>query len=234
MDIEKLINTITLGDCMDFLPSLPSGFADVLLTDPPYGIGADVGAGCFGTSPHHKYTARWDAARPDATVFKELLRVSKKQIIFGGNYFADMLPPSGSWVVWDKVGDIPFKNPYAAVELAWTNYTRPSKKITCIQQGFVALDKSQRIHPTQKPLYLISRLLEEYTSVGDLVLDPFSGSGTVACACLLTGRRFVSIERDPDYHAASMRRLENMRSQELLDLSSTPPENKELKQANLL
>jgi site-specific DNA-methyltransferase (adenine-specific) len=120
---------------------------------------------------------------------------------------------SKCWVVWDKKGNMDFQNPFSDVELAWTNFTSVSKKFTCIQQGFVSDDKSERIHPTQKPLPLFQWCLENYSKEGDLVLDCFSGSGTTAVACHNLNRRFICIEKDPEYHAASVERLKREQAQ---------------------
>lgn len=195
---------------MDILSKLPDKSFDLILTDPPYGISADKGTNGFGTSKNRKYKGGWDDKSSAKEVFDEMRRVSKMQIIFGGNYFADRLPVSKSWIVWDKVGEYEFRNPFASCELAWTNKSDVKKKYTCIQQGFINADKGQeRIHPTQKPLDLWCRIIEEYTEPDTLILDPFSGSGITAIAAHRLGRRFICIEKDPDYHAASVKRFED-------------------------
>ena len=218
MDIAAFENKIVHADCMDILRALPDKCVDLVLTDPPYGINADKGTSGFGVSQERKYSGGWDSARPEKAIFEELLRLSEKVIIFGGNYFSDLLPASKGWVVWDKKGDIQFDNPFADVELAWCRGIPHSRKVTVIQQGFVASDKSDRIHPTQKPVALWEWCMREFSAPGGLVLDPFSGSGTTAIAAHRLGRRFVCIEKDSEYHAASVKRLDDERRQGRLDL----------------
>lgn len=215
---SNLLNTITLGDSLEILKTLPDKSVDLILTDPPYGIGADKGTNGFGVAQNKKYGGGWDACRPSREHFDEMLRVAKKSIIFGGNYFFDILPPSKCWLVWDKIGNLSFNNPFADVELIWTNFTHASKKYTVIQQGFVHDDTSARIHPTQKPIKLLEAILRDHTEDGFTVLDPFSGSGSVAIACHRLGLDFVAIERDPAYHAAALDRLATERAQLLLPL----------------
>lgn len=214
--IEKYVNKIINADCLDILRELPDKSIDLVLTDPPYGIKADKGTNGFGCSRNRRYKGGWDADTPPNEIFKEMQRVSKNIIIFGGNYFTDKLPISKCWICWDKKGDMDFKNPFSDIELAWTNFTGVSKKITCIQQGFVNDDKEIRIHPTQKPLPLFQWCLTNYSKEGDLILDCFSGSGTTAVACHNLHRRFICIEKDPDYWKASVERLENVQRQLLL------------------
>lgn len=217
MEINDLINKITCADCMDILKQLPDKCIDLVLTDPPYGVKYARGKNAFGskvddTTPKTS-DVLWDEV-PNVDVFNEILRTSKKAIIFGGNYFTDKLPVSKCWIVWDKIGEKNFKNPFADVELAWTNETKVCKKYICIQQGFVNEDKNQpRIHPTQKPLKLFEMILNDFSNNNDLILDCFSGSGTTAIACLYTGRRFICIEKDPEYWKASCKRLEEEQRQ---------------------
>ena len=215
--IEQLQNRIICADCLDILKQLPDKCVDLVLTDPPYGIKADKGSNGFGNSANRKYKGGWDSQTPEQIIFDEMLRVSKKAIIFGGNYFTDKLPVSKCWIVWDKVGENKFDNPFADVELAWTNDSKVCKKITCIQQGFINEDKSQpRIHPTQKPLKLFETILADYSNENDLILDCFSGSGTTAVACHNLHRRFICIERDKEYYRASCERLEQAQRQQTL------------------
>lgn len=215
--MEQYINRITCADCLDILKQLPDKCVDLVLTDPPYGIKADKGTNGFGASKNRRYSSEWDSKTPDLEIFNEIIRISKKAIIFGGNYFTDKLPVSKCWIVWDKVGENKFENPFADVELAWTNDTKVCKKYTCVQQGFINEDKSQkRIHPTQKPLKLFEQILQDYSNENDLVLDCFSGSGTTAVACHNLKRRFICIEKDPDYWRLSCERLEQAQRQQML------------------
>ena len=215
--IEQLQNRIICADCLDILKQLPDKCVDLVLTDPPYGIKADKGSSGFGVRDVRKYSGDWDSKIPEKIIFDEMLRVAKNAIIFGGNYFTEYLKPTKSWIVWDKVGENKFKNPFSDVELAWTSLSFATRKITCIQQGFINDDKSQpRIHPTQKPLKLFETILSDYSNENDLILDCFSGSGTTAVACHNLKRRFICIERDKEYCEASIKRLEQAQRQQTL------------------
>ena len=215
--IDQLQNRIICADCLDILKQLPDKCVDLLLTDPPYGIKADKGSSGYGVQDGRKYTGDWDSKIPEKIIFDEMLRVAKNAIIFGGNYFTEYLKPTKSWIVWDKVGENKFKNPFSDAELVWTSLSFATRKITCIQQGFINEDKSQpRIHPTQKPLKLFETILSDYSKENDLILDCFSGSGTTAVACHNLHRRFICIERDKEYYRASCERLEQAQRQQTL------------------
>ena len=216
IDIESITNTIINDDCMNVLKQLPNKCIDMVLTDPPYGKQYARGDGGFGYNENRAKLeeVKWDNKTPSIEVFNEIIRVSKNQIIFGGNYFTDKLTVSNCWLVWDKIGNNNFQNPYADCELVWTSFNKVCKKYTCIQQGFVNEDKTQeRIHPTQKPLKLFEMILRDYSNENDLILDCFSGSGTTAVACHNLKRRFICIEKDYDYWKASVERLENAKAQ---------------------
>lgn len=216
--IEQFENKIINADCLDILKQLPDKCIDLVLTDPPYGI--DYGGQLikgeefkFNTNKHgwrNFGNNEWDKERPSEEIFKEILRVSKNQIIWGGNYFADLLPASQGWLVWNK-GQRDFS--LADGELAWTSFDRALRmfdysRAKALQDG--------KIHPTQKPLQLMQWCLEKGSKEGDLVLDCFSGSGTTAIACHNLKRRFVCIEKDFEYWKASCKRLEDHQRQGVL------------------
>ncbi len=209
--MENMLNKITLGDSYELIKKLEDKSVDLILTDPPYGIGADKGIKTtYGTSTHlgKVYKGNWDNETPSKEMFDEILRVGKKVIIFGGNYFTDKLPVNGHWIVWDKVGNANFKNPFSDCELAWTNLPKKIvKKYTYIQQGFITDDKSERVHPTQKSLQLFKDIINDYTNENDIVLDCFSGSGTTSVACKELNRQFIAFEIDEEYHKISVDRL---------------------------
>ncbi len=217
--MQNLINKIHLGDCMNFLRSLPDKCIDLVLTDPPYGKGGDKQTdGRFGNKgsrfekyrpvartggtwaeKYEKKIAAWDLA-PTQEVFDEIFRVSKNQIIWGGNYFN--LPPTRCFNVWRKL-TIGEQFSMAMCEYAWCSFNSNAKFFEFAPQD------PTRFHPTQKPVALIARQIEEYTEPDAVILDPFSGSGTTAIAAHRLGRRFICIEKDSDYHAASVKRLED-------------------------
>lgn len=194
------------------MKEMPDKSVDLILTDPPYGIGADKGsAGSFGSSTQlvRKYDDDWDSFTPPIEAFNEMLRVGKKVIIFGGNFFTDKLPVNGHWIVWDKKGEIQFNNPFGDCELAWTNINKKSvKKYTVIQQGFISEEKT-RFHPTQKPVGLFEQILKD-NSKDVVILDPFAGSCTTAVACKGLGRNFICIEKEEKYCRIGQKRIEGM------------------------
>ncbi|MGN1153824.1 MAG: DNA-methyltransferase [Candidatus Gastranaerophilaceae bacterium] len=214
--IDKYVNKIINADCLDILKQLPDKCIDLILTDPPYGISCDGGSYGLGVKPKQLTKKSWDDSIPLKIYFDEMFRVSKEQIIFGGNYFTEYLKPTKAWIVWDKIGNLQLQNNFSQCELIWTSLKSVTKKITFIQQGFINNDKTEnklRFHPTQKPLKLISMLLNDYSNENDLILDCFSGSGTTAVACHNLKRRFICIEKDYDYWKASCERLEDAQRQ---------------------
>lgn len=207
--LEEHMNTIVCGDSNELIRLIPDKSIDLIITDPPYGLGMDKGcSNGFGRSAERrrKYEGDWDKDVPNKQMFDEILRVGKKVIIFGGNYFSDRLPVSKHWDVWDKKGNHPFDNPFSDCELIWTNVGGTCKKYTIVQQGFIN-DGDDIFHPTQKPLRLISEIIKEYAEVGDLIGDFFSGSGTTCVAAKEAGYRFIGIEKNNKFYRGSLDRL---------------------------
>ena len=197
---------IACGDCLEILPEFEAQSVDAVVTDPPYGIGEDGGNKCRRRHYNPKVVhvkLEWDKERPPRVVFDEMRRVSKHQIIWGGNYFADYLPPSMGWLYWDKRigGD------FSDGELAWTSQRRAVRDFH--KSAFAGLHGGHlRQHPTQKPVALMEWclwLVKESTTV----CDPYMGSGTTGVACIRTGRRFIGIEKEPQYFDIARKRLEN-------------------------
>lgn len=209
--MDKFLNRVIQGDCLSVLEQMPDKSVDLILTDPPYGIGADKGVG-GGINKGRKYQDKWDI-KPPKIVFDEILRVSKHAIIFGGNFFTDMLPVGTHWIVWDKTGEISFDNPYSMAELAWTNIPKNTiKKYICIQAGFIGEERI-RFHPTQKPVKIFESIISEYTKKDSIVLDPFGGSCTTAIACINQGRNFICIEKEEKYIKVCNDRISSMTKQ---------------------
>lgn len=206
--LEENMNSIVNGDSYELIKKIPDNSIDLVITDPPYGIKQDKGYNGFGSSKKGstKYDGEWDYETPSKEFFKELFRVSKNVIIFGGNYFADNLPASKHWDVWDKKGQFAFDNDFSDCELIYTNIKGNCNKYTVIQQGFIN-DGDERIHPTQKPERLIRMLLKEYASDCDLIVDFFSGSGTIQIVAKQEGFNFIGIEKDEQFYCASLNRL---------------------------
>ena len=192
------------------MKSLPDKSVDLIITDPPYGKKADKGTNGFGCSKNRRYIGGWDNDIPKPEVFAEMFRVAKNLIIFGGNYFTKYLPPSSGWVFWDKKGDIQFKNPFADGELIFTTFNKPLKKIVFRQQGFITDSKDKRYHPTQKPTELLCMLIEIYSKPGDIILDPFLGSGTTAIAAQKLNRNYLGYEINEQYFEIACNRLDEL------------------------
>jgi len=204
------LDKIICGDCLDVMRGLPDKSVDLVLTDPPYGIGEAKGKnktrGNLAQAKDYGVDD-WDDNIPERGVFDEIRRVSKHAIIFGGNYFAEYLDNSPCWIVWDKLnGDSDF----ADCELAWTNFSSAVRKFTFKWQGMLQGDmkeKEIRYHPTQKPVKLFRQILNSYSNPGDTILDPFLGSGTTAVACVETGRHYIGIELEEKYCEIARRRV---------------------------
>lgn len=203
---ETELGVLLCGDCLEIMKDIPEKSIDLVLTDPPYGIGADKGTDGFGVTREKKYPDSWDI-RLNKYYFDTILYIGKLVIIFGGNYLTDMLPVNGHWIVWDKVGEMKFENPFSDCELAWTNVNKKTvKKYVVIQQGFVAKEK-ERFHPTQKPACLFSNIMVDYSKDNDIILDCFLGSGTTAIACEKLNRRWIGIEISEKYCEIDKKRI---------------------------
>lgn len=199
------------GDCLEYMKQ-PDKSIDLTITDPPYGINADKGTNGYGSSKNRRYTGGWDKQRPSKEIFDEILRVSKSVIIFGGNYFCDLLPPSREWVFWDKKGEHKFKNPFSDGELIYTSFDKVVKKVTFVQQGFITDSKDKRYHPTQKPSELVERLIQEYCKEEScIIFDPFMGSGTTGVAAVSLDRNFIGCEIDKEYYKIAKQRIQEAR-----------------------
>jgi site-specific DNA-methyltransferase (adenine-specific) len=187
-------------DCLEYMATLPDKAFELAVVDPEYGIGEDGGsARTRGSKKTNGVKKNWDKERPPAEYFIELRRVSVNQIIWGGNYFADLLPPSRCWIYWQKElgGD------FADGELAWTSFDKVLRQYKKRSETF------NRIHPTQKPVALYRWLLHNYASTGDRILDTHLGSGSSAIAAHEMGFDFVGCELDKDYYDASVKRYNN-------------------------
>ena len=212
IDIKELEGKIINADCMDILKQLPDKSIDLVLTDPPYGIGIDGQKLSISKNPKHNRKQHdfknWDDNIPKKEVFDEICRVGKKIIIWGGNYFNEFLEQGHKgWIVWDKGQD---GLTMSDCEIAYTNLDCPTR---IFRINRVELLKDKTIHPTQKPLRLFLRCVADYGNENDLILAPFSGSGTTAIACHRLKRRFICIERDYEYWAKSCERLKAEQAQ---------------------
>ena len=221
---------LLLGDCVEIMSCLP--VVDGVLTDPPYGISQDKGfigvkerevKGRGTKIPSRRYEGGWDKERPSPCVFHKIRNISKKQIIWGGQFFADILPAQGKWLFWDKCMTMPS---FSDGELAWTNLDGVSiKKFTYNGNGLMAKEKD-RVHPTQKPLALMEWCLS-FLPKEQTILDPFMGSGTTLVACQRLGKLGIGIELDENYFEIACRRVKQEYDNPPLfaiELAPTPPE----------
>lgn len=228
-------------DCMEAMKQFPDGFFDLAIVDPPYGInvashecGKIVGGGYRpfgGKNPHsvlgkHKslstskpYHTFADDRPPDEGYFTELARVSKRQIIWGGNFMLDNLGAASCMIVWDKKRR---GMDQADCEIAWTNIPGQSRIFEYKWNGMLRenmKDKEQRIHPTQKPVMLYSWLLSKYAKPGDKILDTHVGSASSLIACHRAGLEYWGFEIDPMYYKAAKERLDRETAQvNIMDL----------------
>ena len=200
--------TLYLGDCLELLPTL--GKFDAVVTDPPYGIGADKTAhkdsgrqpGVALAAKREYRSTDWDSAPASAQHIQAMMDCSENQIIFGGNYFA--LPPARCWLVWDKK----VNGEFADCELAWTNLDKPVRRIEWMWNGMLRKGAEERNdHPTQKPLGVIDWCLNHLPAQAKTICDPFMGSGTTGVACAKMGRKFTGIEIDPGYFDIACERI---------------------------
>lgn len=205
-------------DCMEYMRDLPDNAFDLAIVDPPYGIGADRKNDGPNSISHAKSAkakinrymgAKWDDEIPSQSYFDELARVSKRQIIWGGNYFG----LSGGFLYWHKHVTIPS---YSQGELAWLSWLTKVDYYSLAWNGMIQHDmtnKEHRIHPTQKPVKLYEWLLMNYAKEGDRILDTHLGSGSSAIAAHNCGFDFVGCELDTDYFNAASKRLKQHQAQ---------------------
>lgn len=215
-------------DCIKYLKDIPDKFFELSIVDPPYGINAlnirmespkkenkyqegnvlqeikkgklNSGAGKLKNRVLNTMSCNWDFTPPTETYFKELFRVSKNQIIWGGNYFN--LPPVRGIICWDKIQ--PWEN-FSQIELAWTSFNKPAALFKCSNTG--SANTETKIHPTQKPIALYQWLIKKYANQGDKILDTHLGSGSSRIAAYKMGFDFYATEIDIEYFEAQEKRF---------------------------
>lgn len=212
--------TVTNEDNMELMSRYPNNYFDLAIVDPPYGIGLDGDISIKKPDrpstwdKEDKYTRKdWDNEKPNKEYWNELFRVSKNQIVWGGNYFTDNLPVSKCWFFWDKMFDKTFN--FSHGELAWTSFNKQLLKYTISSKAETRGGKD-RIHPTQKPVKLYEFLLMNYAKQGDKILDTHLGSGSIAIACNNLGFELTACELDKEYYEASLKRFKQVTSQQSL------------------
>ena len=211
---EEMKNKIILADCMDIMKDIPDKYFELAIVDPPYGIGFSENVNSITGGIKYEIKT-WDRKIPNKNYFDELFRISKNQIIWGGNYFIEHLKNTPCFIIWDKNNG---KSNFADCEIAWTSFPSPIRKFKNTWCGSSAKQQEgiNKIHPTQKPIALYRWLLQNYAKPGDKIIDTHSGSGSLACACHLEKFDFLAIEKDADYYKASVERLDTLRSQGVL------------------
>lgn len=220
--------SITNEDNMELMARYPDKYFDLAIVDPPYGIGADEaqnnaaeqrikanGKSKAGKGYKLYKKSEWDNSIPSEDYFKELKRVSKNQIVWGGNYMTEFLPPSMGWIIWDK-GQRDFS--LADGEMAWTSFNKAMRiyefsRAGCIKSNNTGLEK---FHPTAKPYELYKWLLDKYAKEGDKILDTHLGSGSIAIACHDYGFELTACELDKEYYDKAVERIKNHVAQQKL------------------
>jgi DNA modification methylase len=194
--------TIYHGDCREILPDLDP--VDLILTDPPYGIAHPTDykkRGRDRLAPCNDYVAVHDDDKP----FDPSMWIDKPCCLWGANYFADKLPPTSGWLVWDKMR--PDTLDQATCELAWTNFVKGVRRFQWLWNGMIRADFDKLVHPTQKPVALFKWILGLKWTPAGIILDPFMGSGTTLRAAKDLGRKAIGIEIEEKYCEIAARRL---------------------------
>ena len=208
-------------DCIEFMKTKPDNYYDLAIVDPPYGIDADNKNNGKNSDRHEKTSmakintykkTNWDNSIPTDEYFEQLFRVSKKQIIWGANYFG----LKGGMLYWHKNVTMPT---YSTGELAWVSWLNKLDFVNIAWHGMIQHDmanKETRIHPTQKPVALYKWILDKYAKQGDKILDTHLGSGSIAIACHDYGFDLTACELDKEYYDKAMQRINNHVSQQKL------------------
>ena len=205
--------TITNEDNMLLMARYPDNYFDLAIVDPPYGIGIDGQKESIkkGSQIRKKHSFKnWDNSIPNKEYFNELKRVSKEQIIWGGNYFTEHLKPTKGWIFWYKgQQDLTMSDG----ELAWTSIKTVTRMVN-IHRTHLWQEKPD--HPTQKPIKLYKWILDKYTKEGDKILDTHLGSGSIAIACYDYKFELTACELDKEYYDKAIQRITNHTNQQKL------------------
>lgn len=205
-------------DCIEFMKTCSDKQFDLAIVDPPYGLSIhkmnftqSVNGGVAKRNDYSDITD-WDSNAPTKEYFAQLQRVSKNQIIWGWNYFVENLTSCKCYIVWDKKTEDKYSNDFADCETAWTSFDKPAKVYRHLWSGMMQQnmkDKEKRIHPTQKPVGLYNRCLNDFAEKGMKILDTHLGSGSIAVACHYYGVDLTATEINPKYFADAQERIKN-------------------------
>ena len=204
-EISNMIGKIIHADCLEVLKGLPDKCVDLILTDPPYGI--NIGSSNRLCKSRGFLEEKWDLQTLSSYQYYQIKRTSQNQIIWGGNYFASLTGNTRCFLIWDKNND---GRDFADCEMAFTSFDSVAR---IYRMRPMNMDGG-KVHPTQKPAALFKWCLSKYSKEGDLVLDPFAGSGTTALACHTLNRRFICIEKEVKYVEVARKRLEELQAQQ--------------------
>ena len=198
-------------DCVEGLKRFADNYFDLAIVDPPYGIGVDGNKeqrwkdGSLKRKAHE--IKGWDTNIPTAEYWEQLFRVSKNQIVWGGNYFTEFLPPTKAWIFWYKgQQDLTMSDG----EMAWTSFNKVTRMVD-IHRTHIWQEKP--IHPTQKPVKLYDWILDRYAMEANLILDTHAGSGGLRISCDKAGKQYIGFEIDKDYYEAQEKRFKDFVSQ---------------------
>ena len=188
-------------DCMEGMGKFPEKYFELAIVDPPYGVGD------FTESKYSPFSGfKWNDKIPEKKYFTELMRVSKHQIIWGGNYYTEHLPPVKGWITWDKKN--PVKNGHPRGELAWTSFNKPLDVAEIPwTAGWYRAKIETIIHPCQKPITLYRWCLKNYGEFGWKILDTHVGSGSSLIACEWEGFNYVGFELNKEYYEKTKLRV---------------------------
>lgn len=189
-------------DCLEAMRQMTDSQFDLAIVDPPYGIGFDGQKESKSTNRLKHDFKGWDSQIPSEEYFVQLKRISKNQIVWGGNYMTEYLSPSRCWLIWDKMQ----KFTGADFEMAWTSFESSAKAFRMSRVEAYTTDV--KIHPTQKPVRLYEWILDKYAKEGQTILDTHLGSGSIALACHNRGYSLTAFEIDKEYFEAAKKRLE--------------------------
>jgi site-specific DNA-methyltransferase (adenine-specific) len=202
---------ITNEDNMLLMSRFPDNYFDLAIVDPPYGIGIDGQKKSVNKNPKHNRKEHvkksWDDSIPSKEYFNQLFRVSKHQIIWGGNYFTEFLRPTKAWIFWYKgQNDLTMSDG----EMAWTSFQTVTRQVEINRAQLIT---QHTFHPTEKPYKLYKWILDKYAKEGDKILDTHLGSGSIAIACHDYGFNLTACELDKEYFDKAMERLKLHQSQ---------------------
>lgn len=207
---KNSINYVFNSDCVEIMRQFPDKFFDLAVVDPPYGINVNKMTLGNGNRKVFRGGNNWDESIPEEKYWTELFRISKNQVVWGANHMIQYLKPSSSWLFWDKGnGD----NDFSDGELAWTSYGGALRKIKKTWIGANAKDGIERIHPTQKPVYLYEWIFEKYCQKGNLIFDSHLGSGSSRIAAEKYNLSFVGCEIDKTFFESQQKRFQEHSSQ---------------------